>query len=185
MGVAKRDEDLLQADTVRPAGPDQDAYAAQTVVGEASPQLLEAIRKSRGETLDGLDLPRLSQEEDEEEEDSFGSAPRPIAESHPALVPPPLAQEAVSGAVVIGTRGPDLADPAEELDCDLPGPAASASDDPVLEYRLESLPPSEVEQPSAAAQTAEPPRSNQWIGVALLIAYLVAMAVGAAVLALR
>jgi hypothetical protein len=198
MGATKRDEDVQRADTVRPAGPDQDAYAAQTVVGAASPDLLEAIRKSRNETLDDVDLPKLPQDDDDD--DSAISAPRSTAERHPALAPPPPAQEMVSGAVVIGTRGPALADLAEELDFDLPGPAASDDEQP---FDLRLKPPAAWEgETSVPVQKAEPAclkpwltsarskpwltsaRSKPWLAVAV-ITYLLAVVAGLVVLVLQ
>jgi hypothetical protein len=47
MGEPKREHDAHRIDTVRPGGPDEDAYEAITVYAAASPELLEAIRKSR------------------------------------------------------------------------------------------------------------------------------------------
>jgi hypothetical protein len=41
------DEEIHKVDTLRPAGPGVDAYSSPTVVGDASPELIDAIRKSR------------------------------------------------------------------------------------------------------------------------------------------
>jgi hypothetical protein len=148
MGKPERETDVHQIDTVRPAGPEEDVYAAQTVVGAASPKLLEAILKSRSGDVEPIGgLPRLPEEDEE--------APAPSEPETPAApaVPPPPCAEA-------------------------PAPQKLSEDDPVLEYRgTEDAEPPQLAAPVPAPLPGARSKWPRLIFALYLVAVAIAAAV--------